>query len=80
MLRTSKALSEAELVKIMERSARHGSIRAATWLLERQWPERWAAKTAAKGVKADGEQQEPADPFAQLDELAPRRETRAKPS
>jgi hypothetical protein len=74
---TGEALSEAELIEIMERSARKGSLKAATWLLERRWPERWAPVAArARAVVSDEQQQEPTDPFAALDELAVRREAR----
>ncbi len=39
----SRAEAEAMLVGRVQRAAQSGSWRAATWLLERQWPDRWAA-------------------------------------
>lgn len=39
----ARAEAEAVLVGRVSRAAQSGSWRAATWLLERQWPERWAA-------------------------------------
>jgi transposase len=37
----ARAEAEAILVGRIHRAAQAGSWRAATWLLERQWPERW---------------------------------------
>jgi hypothetical protein len=42
--------------------------RAAAWLLERRFPERWSA-TRREPPRVNGEP----DPFAELDELARRR-------
>lgn len=39
----ARAEAEAILVGRVQRAAQSGSWRAATWLLERQWPEHWAA-------------------------------------
>jgi Transposase len=74
--RMAPPVPEGGLVRILEAAARNGSIRAAQWLLERQWPERWGPASARpKAVEVENEQ-EPTDPFAALDELAVRREAR----
>jgi Bacteriophage Sf6, terminase small subunit-like len=39
----ARAEAEAILVGRVHKAAQAGSWRAACWLLERQWPERWAA-------------------------------------
>jgi hypothetical protein len=39
----ARAEAEAILVGRVQKAAQAGSWRAACWLLERQWPERWAA-------------------------------------
>ena len=38
----ARAEAEAILVGRVQKAASAGSWRAACWLLERQWPERWA--------------------------------------
>lgn len=38
----ARAEAEAILVGRVQQAANSGSWRAATWLLERQWPENWA--------------------------------------
>lgn len=40
---TARGEAETILVMQVQRAAGQGSWRAACWLLERQWPERWAA-------------------------------------
>ena len=39
----ARAEAEAILVGRVQKAAQAGSWRAACWLLERQWPERWAS-------------------------------------
>lgn len=68
-----RRMTQAELLEIVEESARGGSWNAAAWLLERRWPKRWArmashVKPPAE-QKSDGDQ----DPFAQVVELARKR-------
>jgi transposase len=65
-----RAEAEAILVGRIQRAAQSGSWRAATWLLERQWPERWAPA----GDRAEDEE---TPDFADLDELGPRRAQKA---
>jgi transposase len=71
----SMELSEDDLVRIVEHDARK-SWRAAVWLLERQWPERWATGPRRAEIEGKGEHGDNADPFDSLDELASRRESR----
>jgi transposase-like protein len=66
----ARGLDEAALVAIVEDGAR-SSWRAAAWLLERRWPERWA--TASSRRKGDSGQEQERNPFDSLDELAARR-------
>lgn len=58
-----RPLTRGELVRLLERSARKGSIRAAELLLKRPWEKQRPAET-------------PKDPFAELDELAQKRRKR----
>lgn len=76
---------EDELLRLMEDAARSGSVRAMTWLLERQWPERWSLRgwVPAPAAPKPSEPKEAGDGgtedrFAVLDELAPRREDRTR--
>jgi hypothetical protein len=41
-IETARGEAEAILVGRVQKAASAGSWRAACWLLERQWPERWA--------------------------------------
>lgn len=68
--------AESLLVLRVQKAAAKGSWNAAAWLLERRWPERWSSPSKAGSVRGFEDDSEPADPFAQLDELAPRRENR----
>lgn len=63
-------MTERQLVAVVEDAAREGSWNAAAWLLERKWPERWAKRAKPKPAP---EREKPADPFAEIDELAERR-------
>lgn len=63
----AQGMTEDDLIAALEQQARRGSVKAATWLLERRWPERWAARTAAR----PSEQQAGPDPWAELDAFSP---------
>jgi hypothetical protein len=63
-----RPLTSEDLVALLERAARRGSVQAMKLLLERPWER--------KNPDGRGEA-DPTDPFAALDELAPRRQTRA---
>jgi hypothetical protein len=77
--RARRAMSEAQLIGVVEDSARDGSWNAAAWLLERRWPERWlklsSRPSAAAPIPEPPEPLEPddPDPFADVVELAKRR-------
>lgn len=49
----ARAEAEALLVGRVQKSAGSGSWRAACWLLERQWPERWASLPDRAGGSTD---------------------------
>lgn len=66
----ARAEAETILVAQIQKAARAGSYRAASWLLERRFPERWATN----GQAPEGEK--PADPFEAFDELAHARQRR----
>jgi hypothetical protein len=62
------ALDETCLVASVAYGARE-NWRAAAWLLERQYPARWASRPREPEAPAPN----PQDPFAEVDELAARR-------
>jgi predicted nucleic acid-binding Zn ribbon protein len=65
----SEELREHELVRAVARAA-DANWRAAAWLLERKWPDRWSAtRKPTRELPAD-------DPFAFLDEIAEARRRR----
>lgn len=72
---TARAESEAVLVTRIAKAAANGSWTAAAWLLERRNPAQWA-KASERRALAEQDDSEAVDPFAALDELAPRRQAR----
>jgi hypothetical protein len=71
----ARAEHEAILVAQLGRAAAKGSWRAAAWLLERAYPERWALPHDRPAPEHD----DPADdPLDALDELAERRAHRPR--
>jgi hypothetical protein len=69
-----RALSESQLLAVVEDSARDGSWNAAAWLLERRWPERWVKPSSRPTATPerqhkDGER----DQLAEIIDLAKRR-------
>jgi hypothetical protein len=70
------AIAEPRLVVLMAHAARQGSWRAAAWLLERQFPERWGPpERRLAAAPADAATRAP-DAFSEVDELAARRRRR----
>jgi hypothetical protein len=67
-----QALAEQRLVAVIAAGAR-SNWRAAAWLLERQYPERWG-RDRAKGLTAETGGED--DPFREVDELAEARRRR----
>ena len=68
-----RATRETRLTGLVAAEAGRGNWRAAAWLLERRYPDRWAPIRR----KPDGELEVVADaddPFAEVDELRRRRE------
>jgi hypothetical protein len=63
-----QALAEPRLVAYLAHAAR-SNWRAAAWLLERRYPERWGAGEREPEPLVPGE----ADPFREVDQLAERR-------
>jgi hypothetical protein len=78
----ARAESEARNVAIITRAA-GTNWQAAAWLLERTHPERWARpaqRVAAEPEPAPGVTEvAPDDPFAEVDELAQRRQRDLRP-
>jgi hypothetical protein len=74
----ARAENEAILANRIAKAAASGSWRAACWLLERQYPERWSAGRARDGA---GEVERRPNAAASIrDELAQRREARGEPA
>lgn len=69
----ARAEHETILVAQLNRAAAKGSWRAAAWLLERRFPERWAPR-AGRALASDDPNEDPLDV---LDELAERRDRRS---
>lgn len=63
-----EATSEPRLLICIAKAAAQGNWRAAAWVLERRYPERWA-----RGVEPELTSPRDPDPFAEVDELARRR-------
>jgi hypothetical protein len=43
-LEVARAQADADLTVVLMRAVRRGSWRAAAWMLQWQWPERWAPR------------------------------------
>jgi endogenous inhibitor of DNA gyrase (YacG/DUF329 family) len=66
------ATQEERLLAQIAAAANRGAWRAAAWILERRFPERWAAGRRPEETLVLDE----SDPFAEVDELARRRRKR----
>ena len=71
-----RPVSERQLVSVLEAEALAGDVKTAQWLLERRWPERWAAPYARGKRDVSVDDKAKSDPFSELDQLAPRREAK----
>lgn len=71
LVHQARAESEARNVTLIAQAATTNWL-AAAWLLERQYPERWA-RPSQREKPTDAESTGPTDPFAEVDELAQRR-------
>jgi hypothetical protein len=70
-LERARAEGEALLVGKVVTEARAGTWQAATWLLERMFPERWARASQREGPTPELEEKASVfDPFAEIDQLA----------
>ncbi|WP_259312421.1 hypothetical protein [Capillimicrobium parvum] len=70
----ARAEHEAILTATVGKAATKGSWRAAAWLLERRYPERWGRRPGEAEDDGDGG----TDPLDALDEIAARRARRLK--
>lgn len=71
----ARAEHEGILVAQLSRAASKGSWRAAAWLLERRFPERWARAADRADVRDVDDRDDPLDV---LDELASRRACKSR--
>lgn len=75
----ARAEGEARNVAVIAKAATR-DWKAAAFLLERQYPERWARASMRQeesgGNSGEGGAKPPADPFAEVDELAEKRRAR----
>jgi hypothetical protein len=71
-LETARAEVEARLVTLVAVEARK-NWQAAAWMLERDFPERWAKLSQRERLVEEERPAVEADPFAEVDELAERR-------
>jgi hypothetical protein len=67
-----RATREARLVAHVAKAANDGQWRAAVWLLEHRYPERWALRSRVDEPPPPAPAGED-DPFVEVDELAARR-------
>jgi hypothetical protein len=67
-----QATDETRLLAQVAAAAARGQWRAAAWILERRYPERWSAPARTK-PEPEPEPVAPDDPFTEVDELAKRR-------
>lgn len=74
----ARAEGEAVLVARIQGAAHKGSWRAAAFLLERRFPERWARGGAAGDDERDGSAAGPFDELDRADELSARRARRPR--
>lgn len=65
-IKEAEALCEAGLVGTLRRAAQDGNVTAATWLLERRFPERYVRRSVSTEGKKDPNA---ADPFADIDNV-----------
>ena len=65
------ATSEPRLLALVAREA-PTNWRAAAWMLERRYPERWGLRPR-RLEDAEPAPRDPSDPFAEVDKLAERR-------
>lgn len=81
--RVERARAEGEALNVaaIAREARGGNWQAAAWMLERQWPERWARPSQREHYidrLSDVPVRPEDDPFSELDELAAARRRRER--
>lgn len=72
---SARAEAEARAVTIIATAARE-DWRAAAWLLERSFPERWGSSAERERLNEKPKADAPPDPFAEVDELAAARRRR----
>jgi hypothetical protein len=72
-VRKARAEGEARHVATIALAASQGDWKASAYLLERQYPERWARASQRETANAEPALPSTSDPFAEVDELATRR-------
>jgi hypothetical protein len=74
-----QALAEPRLVALVAQAANRGTWRAAAFLLERHYPERWGPQRAVRGDLPRPLIDDEGDAFAEVDQLAELRRRRSPP-